>query len=145
MKNRQIKFRAWDSANVGVYNSETDPKRMSFFGGEFSMDDNQNSLIFFTPEGKQPPYGDHNSIERYTLMQFTGLLDKNGKEIWEGDILIPTKLRMRKYVVEFSAGRFIGRPFGVNPRAISNISDLGDLKIAGNIYEHPHLLTSEVN
>ena len=63
---REIKFRAWDKENkVMIY-----PKGILFDG----------RVVNFNCGILEP-------FEEYELMQFTGLYDKNGKEIYEGDII----------------------------------------------------------
>jgi len=76
------------------------------------------------------------------LMQFTGLKDKNGKEIYEGDILCRAGHRNR--VVEWKEDAFILRP---NPALDSDHDQPYRLKtvtrtseVIGNIYENPELL-----
>lgn len=71
---------------------------------------------------------DEFSIDDVILMQSTGLKDKNGVEIYEGDIVKTFGANI--YVVEFYDGKF-------NP-----ISDLeaSNWKVIGNIYENPELL-----
>jgi uncharacterized phage protein (TIGR01671 family) len=74
------------------------------------------------------------------LMQFTGLLDKNGKEIYEGDILENMNWREWNYkngekhrvVVKWTSGKkFSG--FGIGEDT--------HYEIIGNIYENPELLS----
>jgi uncharacterized phage protein (TIGR01671 family) len=82
------------------------------------------------------------------LMQFTGLKDKNGKGVYEGDILehsYEDKMEDEGYgivrnAVCFHQGSFcwIGEVTG-EPFPFEN-ADLNDLEIAGNIYENPKLL-----
>ncbi len=70
--------------------------------------------------------------EDIILMQFTGLKDKNGKEIYEGDIVHHGKNAVSP--VEFHDGSFTVATTSVMHRR-SN-----ELKVIGNIYENPELL-----
>ena len=90
-----------------------------------------------------PP--DHAPLwDLYPLMQFTGLLDKTGKEIYEGDIvtfLQGTQHETSK--VFFKEGCFSVRARLNDPDYIPclGIIDLRRCKVIGNIYEHPELLS----
>jgi uncharacterized phage protein (TIGR01671 family) len=115
---REIKFRAWDDINKEmVY--ETEPK--SFFG-----------YVLFS----------HDILKRFEIvMQFTGLHDENGKEIYEGDIIGHKEKDNEDniYICEFSiedAAFLFCSPF--DGEVLENIF-LYDLEIIGNIYENPNL------
>jgi len=69
-----------------------------------------------------------------TVMQFTGLLDRNGKEIYEGDIL---KNEVKNCKVEWSEMNLAW--VGVGLMAFGMNGD-GEYEIIGNIYENPELL-----
>ena len=72
------------------------------------------------------------------LMQFTGLLDKNGKEIYEGDIV-------RQGVVEFKFGKWliVNKQDDLKTKILyDTIHDTNEQEIIGNIYENPNLLTN---
>ena len=114
---REIKFRAWAVASKKMFELDED---WEFVNGKL----------------RQLP----NTI----LMQFTGLYDKNGNEIFEGDILKPIDGVMKlNRLVEFMDGAFCyhiretRRSGGYIPigkhRAIL-------FEILGNIYENPELL-----
>jgi hypothetical protein len=80
------------------------------------------------------------------LMQFTGLTDRNRKEIYEGDIYSidhPHKHRKAIGSIIYRGHRFTSLEF-----YFPHQDDPGDpfesvryMEIIGNIYEHPHLLT----
>lgn len=113
---------------------------MCYFGPAFNVDDDNNRLSFLTPAGMDSPIGDHNSMERYNLMQYTGLKDKNGREIYEGDIV-----RIGDELVEevkwIAEGDWLAdkQPM-VGFVSHGTIYKGSPVEVIGNIYENPELL-----
>lgn len=72
------------------------------------------------------------------LMQFTGLHDKNGKEIWEGDIY---EWQGEKRTISFDDGKFQSSTgFG---QYVDLYLHAEDCEVLGNIYQHQDLLEKE--
>ena len=119
---REFKFRAWKDSE----------KKM--IGWEELID--QDGYAQYLPDIFE-------AIYLKDLMQFTGLLDKNGKEIYEGDVvniyywLNGEIERTRKDVVEFNYGKFDFK----NPIYRETLQG-SDREIIGNIHENPDLLTN---
>ena len=117
---REIKFRVWDKENKEMLDVEA-----------LHWDDCTREFLIRTTM-----YSDYFTPEE--LMQFTGLYDKNGKEIYEGDI-VKAKF-FEKHItgeIEFALGAFFvtGSSVSDNQMFIFN-----DFEVVGNIYENPELL-----
>jgi len=89
------------------------------------------------------------------LMQFTGLLDKNGKEIYEGDIVVQAKDyqdtlgQEGNHLVQFFRGTFVltnkagGWARGGMFEHLADVNgEYARCEVIGNIYENPELLQS---
>lgn len=81
--------------------------------------------------------------ELFEFSRYTELKDKNGIQIWEGDILYldfkSKVLGVGKGVVEFKEGSF-GLNFGSNFWPFLANNDASRHEVIGNIYENPDLL-----
>lgn len=146
---REIKFRVWDKINHPAYKKQSD--RMSFFGPEMFIDDDGFIMIFCEP-GKGV-IGDHDQ-SRHKLMQYTGLKDKNGVDIYEGDVLRDGAKAIEGEVIHecvwdkesaaFTFDPFVikrhGYGFGGYEEMGHSLDELKPAGIIGNIYENPELL-----
>lgn len=74
---REIRFRAWDKAKKEMRND---------YVGK-SGDGKGDWIIFFETMDKKGEIFNPYPRERFELIEFTGLKDRDGKEIYEGDIL----------------------------------------------------------
>lgn len=91
---------------------------------------------------------DEDYVDSDTIGQFTGLHDKNGKEIYEGDILKWDKYETSKHFqIEYNHGGFgywyYGEFYllGGNPNfSFKPFNKDKDFKVIGNIYDNPELL-----
>ena len=145
---REHKYRAWDKEN----------KKMYYSKGHNSMNDGDYCIhslfIFELPR--------HQHIFNYDLMQYTGLKDKNGKEIYEGDIISdcfehpdkednchylgPSKKGIIKWNISH-AGFYIETDRWENDMYMTEITGPTTshqiisewIEIIGNIYENPEL------
>lgn len=99
---------------------------------------NKDKNCFFTDDHVKEHLLGYLSTAEYPIMQFTGLTDKNGKEIYEGDVV---KNRSGvNYLIEWENDgmRFCIKPgiWGITKKAVMREG----YEIIGNIYENPELL-----
>jgi len=125
---RTFKFRAWDKNKKYMF----EVIGISWFANHSSI-------------WQVSGYDILEPIDNVDIMQFTGLLDKNGREIFEGDILEVNLTRRDGF-----CGKVVWRNNGwriknIDARPIKESDRIWDMNhenmlIIGNIYESPELL-----
>ncbi|WP_270777530.1 YopX family protein [Lacticaseibacillus paracasei] len=156
---REIKFRAWDKENeCYLYDIQ---RAYDMLSGCVKYDDGEDAIY------EEECFAGFLDNEQYIIEQYTGLHDKNGREIYEGDLFEhrfgyvvfddPPHHEMGTEcgVVVLEDGQFgvkipglgVYNLYGLLLRDghLDNMpkDDLFVMKIAGNIYENPELLEAD--
>ncbi|WP_248000275.1 YopX family protein [Lactiplantibacillus plantarum] len=121
-----IKFRAWNGYR----------KMMADYVSAIQNGDTQGtpSSVNVIVNGKNETWDIKN--DHVELLQFTGLKDVNGKDIYEGDILENRKYRS---IVKFASGKFLADLIETI-QTFDLIGETHGSKVIGNVHENPELL-----
>jgi uncharacterized phage protein (TIGR01671 family) len=126
---REIKFRAWDGSQM-VYN--TTP---------YARLENKNILcIGSCGYNRRENLETSIDCEAIAVMQYSGLKDKNGKEIYEGDMVVSENQAEEPLPISFNGHHGLRVMIGKNQMTRA---DALYGEVIGNIYEHPHLLDND--
>ena len=124
---REYKFRCWDTKNKEMLEVQ-----------ELDYEDSYNG----EPMIRTTMYNDYFDTEDMILMQYTGLKDKNGKEIYEGDIV---KIDIDRAYVKWNDkyGYFQLIPikdYYFDSDIIGQALEYEDVEVIGNEFDNPELL-----
>ena len=134
---REIKFRAWDT-RYGEMKGNCPNLMLDLHG-----------YLYWQFGFDEPRMVDQ---EQYTLMQYTGLKDRNGKEIYEGDIVRVgdseddpcATIHQVLYFAEDDYPAFDLKPYLVDDcNGLSHAMAEGYIEVIGNVHENPDLLEAK--
>lgn len=134
---RKVKFRAWDIEDLTMVYQNNEEYLIGYDGVD----------LYLAKEGYFGGDLEWSTVEKAEFMQYTGLNDKNSKEIYEGDIVNWDKWdghnlekeKLKIIWIREEAG-FYGIGINDKTRIISLINSRVGLEVIGNIYENPELI-----
>lgn len=119
---REIKFRAW------IDDDSQESEELDFRAVP-NTEQKKSMCYDLAFEYGEPLNGELAGVEH--LMQFTGLKDKNGKEIWEGDVIKIQLFEKAIFSIIFIGGSFMA------VRSDSSVKVMeGCGEVIGNVYEN---------
>jgi len=127
---RENKFRVYDKLSKKMYYDS------NLENGEMIVLTVDGHLQFSSNDGTY-------RANDFEIMQYTGLKDKNGKEIYEGDVVISEMTKIKYHVIFDDDGCFRGVENQKASCLITKI-DFNKSEIIGNIYENSELLKNGV-
>lgn len=139
---REIKFRAWD----------LDRKQMRGVMDVKWFDDGAMRVNATESQTAYEPRLKTKNVTEFVLMQFTGLTDRNGNEIYEGDIVTAReKSNTATFTgyVHFLNGQYWVNYIGYESYYVPLIQLVNavyePIEIVGNVYQDKHLLEENGN
>lgn len=132
---REIKFKAWDKNDKRIF---IDPQMIDFYNKKIGY--MQYQTEYMPDTSYSIPVG-FEEFEYSELMEWTGLYDKNGEDIYEGDILFES-FGEKYYKVVFENGSFRAEFEGDFEEHSFDLIDVvtQGCEVVGNIYENPELI-----
>lgn len=150
---RTFRFRAFDKEEkVMIYGIE------NIYDGGYFVNSNNQEISIYSTSLSSSSFGNNLNNEDIEIMQFTGLFDKNGTPIYEGDIVkyVSGKNYQTTGVVTWADDKnsfnlktyplmcaFVIHNEKENKTDKFEWDETDYMEVIGNIYEHPNLLESE--
>jgi uncharacterized phage protein (TIGR01671 family) len=138
---REIKFRAWDERHNCMWQTGQEGESIGAWTFQAYFDPSTRELktVIYTEDD----VGFTQTCtreEKLPLMQYTGLKDKNGKEVYEGDIVRHEVFGIKQITWGSDYDCLKGSlGFMYNTTlAFLHDRDSSEIEVIGNIYETPH-------
>lgn len=138
---REIKFRAWEPGTKTMWHDNAESRYNEVLKKEY----NQNLMMRLDGGIRTCQWYDNgvtmHDHTAFEVMQYTGLKDRNGKEIYEGDILSLLELGVSSKFTSKEAVKFDERFGGFAPFCYPYFYNRDwAIEVIGNIYENPELI-----
>ena len=132
------KMKAWDNVENKMYTVGGETDMHFYFDSEGIKAERFFDTIHYTPEGGSDICGDSETLEHLIYLQFAGVKDKDGVEIYEGD-LVEHEMEVNGLWEPYEACPVVfNEEYGIfcfEWDAPNVMAEYGNLKVIGNIYE----------